>query len=84
MRAERDKLVPEGVEGQIPYKGKLEDVIYQMMGGLRAGMGYLGAANLEELRRKARFVRISNAGLLESHPHSIMVTKEPPNYQVQR
>ncbi len=84
VRAERDKLVPEGVEGQIPYKGKLESVIYQMMGGLRAGMGYVGAANLEELRSKARFVHISNAGLLESHPHSIMVTKEPPNYQVQR
>jgi IMP dehydrogenase len=84
VRSERDKLVPEGVEGQIPYKGKLENVIYQMMGGLRAGMGYVGAANLQQLREKARFVHISNAGLLESHPHSIMVTKEPPNYQVQR
>lgn len=84
VRTERDKLVPEGVEGQTPYKGKLEDVVYQMMGGLRAGMGYVGAANLPELREKARFVRITNAGLLESHPHSIMVTKESPNYQVPR
>ncbi len=84
LRPERDKLVPEGVEGQIPYKGKLGDVIYQMMGGLRAGMGYVGAADLEELQEKARFVRITNAGLLESHPHSIMVTKESPNYQVPR
>ncbi len=82
--SERDKLVPEGVEGQIPYKGKLENVIYQMMGGLRAGMGYVGAADLHELRQKAQLVHISNAGLLESHPHSIMVTKESPNYQVKR
>jgi IMP dehydrogenase len=84
VRTERDKLVPEGVEGQTPYKGKLDAVIYQMMGGLRAGMGYVGAANLQELQTKARFVTITNAGLLESHPHSIMVTKESPNYQVPR
>lgn len=84
VRTERDKLVPEGVEGQTPYKGKLEAVVYQMMGGLRAGMGYVGAANLHELQAKARFVSITNAGLLESHPHSIMVTKESPNYQVPR
>jgi IMP dehydrogenase len=84
VRIERDKLVPEGVEGQTPYKGKLDAVIYQMMGGLRAGMGYVGAANLQELQTKARFVTITNAGLLESHPHSIMVTKESPNYQVPR
>ena len=83
-RSDRDKLVPEGVEGQVPYKGKLADVIYQMMGGVRAGMGYVGAANLQELREKARFVRITNAGLLESHPHGIQVTKESPNYQVLR
>lgn len=84
QKKERDKLVPEGVEGQVPYKGKLEDVIYQMMGGLRAGMGYVGAANLPELHDKARFIRITNAGLLESHPHGILVTKEAPNYQVRR
>jgi IMP dehydrogenase len=83
-RPDRDKLVPEGVEGQVPYRGKLNDIIYQMMGGVRAGMGYVGAANLAELREKARFVRITNAGLRESHPHSITVTKEAPNYQVPR
>lgn len=80
----RDKLVPEGVEGQVPYKGQLRDVIYQMMGGVRAGMGYVGACDLSELRTKAQFVRISNAGLLESHPHGILITKEAPNYQARR
>lgn len=79
---ERDKLVPEGVEGQVPYKGELNDVIYQMMGGIRSGMGYVGAATLAELRTKAQFIRITNAGLRESHPHSVMITKEAPNYQV--
>ncbi len=78
----RDKLVPEGVEGQVPYKGQLRDVVYQMMGGVRSGMGYVGAADLAELRAKARFVRITNAGLLESHPHGVLITKEAPNYQV--
>lgn len=77
----RDKLVPEGVEGQVPYKGELKDAVYQLMGGLRSGMGYVGAANLAELHEKARFVRITNAGLLESHPHGILITKEAPNYQ---
>lgn len=83
-RGERDKLVPEGIEGQVPYKGHLADVMYQMAGGIRAGMGYVGAANLAELQAKARFVRITNAGLQESHPHSIAITKEAPNYQVRR
>lgn len=78
------KLVPEGIEGQVPYKGRLSDVLYQMMGGLRSGMGYVGAANLAELRHKARFARITNAGLLESHPHGVLITKEAPNYQVLR
>jgi IMP dehydrogenase len=82
VKAERDKLVPEGIEGQVPYRGKLGDLVYQMVGGLRAGMGYVGAANLDELRQKARFVRITNAGLQESHPHSVTITKEAPNYQV--
>ncbi|GAB4516630.1 MAG: IMP dehydrogenase [Anaerolineae bacterium] len=75
------KLVPEGIEGQVPYKGLLADYVFQLMGGLRAGMGYVGAANLKELREKARFVRITNAGLIESHPHSVFITKEAPNYQ---
>ena len=77
------KLVPEGIEGQVPFKGKLSDFLFQLMGGLRSGMGYVGAADLGELRTKARFVRITNAGYIESHPHSIMITKEAPNYQVQ-
>ena len=80
----RDKLVPEGVEGQVPFRGQLRDVIYQMMGGVRSGMGYVGAADLAELRDKARFVRITNAGLIESHPHGVLVTKEAPNYQARR
>ena len=80
----RDKLVPEGVEGQVPYKGQLREVIYQMMGGVRSGMGYVGACDLAELRAKAQFVRITNAGLLESHPHGILITKEAPNYQARR
>lgn len=81
-RSERDKLVPEGVEGQVPYKGTLGDVVYQMMGGLRSGMGYVGAANLAELRQKAQFIQITNAGLRESHPHGVLITKEAPNYQL--
>lgn len=78
------KLVPEGIEGQVPYKGLLKDYVFQLMGGLRSGMGYVGAANLPELRQKARFVRITSAGLIESHPHDVMITKEAPNYQVRR
>ena len=81
---ERDKLVPEGVEGQVPYRGRLADIVYQMMGGLRSGMGYVGAKNLTELKEKSKFVRITNAGLLESHPHGILITKEAPNYQARR
>jgi IMP dehydrogenase len=82
--ADRNKLVPEGIEGQVPYKGQLDDVVYQLIGGMRSGMGYVGAADLCELREKARFVRITNAGLLESHPHGVLITKEAPNYQVRR
>ncbi|MCP4426424.1 MAG: IMP dehydrogenase [Chloroflexi bacterium] len=84
VKKERDKLVPEGVEGQVPYRGQLNEIIYQMMGGLRSGMGYVGAANLAELHKKANFIQISNAGLLESHPHGILITKEAPNYQARR
>jgi IMP dehydrogenase len=75
------KLVPEGIEGQVPYKGSLADYMFQLTGGLRSGMGYVGAASLDDLRRRARFARITNAGLIESHPHSIFITKEAPNYQ---
>jgi len=77
------KLVPEGIEGRVAYKGKVGDTIFQLMGGLRSGMGYVGAADLEQLRARARFVHISNAGFIESHPHSIVITKEAPNYQLQ-
>jgi IMP dehydrogenase len=75
------KLVAEGVEGRVPYKGHLRDVLFQLTGGLRSGMGYVGAANLNELQSKARFRRITNAGLIESHPHGVFITKEAPNYQ---
>jgi len=77
---ERDKLVPEGVEGRVPYRGTLDDFVYQLVGGLRAGMGYCGARNIEELRRNGRFVRTSSASVSESHPHDIQITKEAPNY----
>jgi IMP dehydrogenase len=76
------KYVPEGIEGKVPYRGPLSDMIYQLMGGLRSGMGYLGAANIEELRRKARFVKITAAGLKESHVHDVIITKEAPNYRL--
>ena len=74
------KLVPEGVEGRVPYKGPVADTVFQMMGGLRAGMGYCGAHNVEDLRKNGEFVRITGAGLVESHPHDITITKEAPNY----
>lgn len=76
-----DKLVPEGVEGMVPYKGRLADFVYQLVGGLKSGCGYAGAASLDDLRAKARFVRITNAGLIESHAHNITITREAPNYQ---
>ena len=79
---EFSKLVPEGVEGLVPAQGPLAPLVHQLVGGLRAGMGYVGAATIEELRAKARFVRISGAGLRESHPHSVRITSEPPNYRV--
>jgi IMP dehydrogenase len=77
---ERDKLVPEGVEGRVPYRGTLGDFVYQLVGGLRAGMGYCGARNIKELRENGRFVIISSASVSESHPHDIQITKEAPNY----
>jgi IMP dehydrogenase len=75
------KLVPEGVEGMVPYRGLLSDFIYQLVGGLRSGMGYAGAATLQDLRTRTRLTRITSAGLIESHPHSITITREAPNYQ---
>lgn len=76
------KTVPEGIEGRVPFKGRLGDYVYQLVGGLRSGMGYAGAANLNELRTRTRLMRITNAGLIESHPHDVIITKEAPNYQL--
>ncbi len=83
-QASAGKLVPEGIEARVPYKGLLKDYIFQVAGGIRSGMGYIGANNLPELWEKARFRRITNAGLLESHPHGVFITKEAPNYQERR
>jgi IMP dehydrogenase len=80
--SEDSKLVPEGIEGRVPYRGTISAVVHQLMGGLRSGMGYVGAADLKELREKATFVKISSAGLRESHPHNVDITKEAPNYWV--
>jgi IMP dehydrogenase len=77
------KFVPEGIEGRVPYKGKVSDRVYQLVGGLRSGMGYCGVHNIGELKTQAKFVRITNAGLIESHPHDITITQEAPNYQAQ-
>jgi IMP dehydrogenase len=74
------KLVPEGVEGKVPYKGPLADTVYQLVGGLRSGMGYCGTPTIKDLREKSQFVKITSAGLIESHPHDISITKESPNY----
>jgi IMP dehydrogenase len=81
--AQRDKLVPEGVEGRVPYRGGLAELTYQLVGGLRAGMGYCGTPTIDALRDKARFVRVSSAGVSESHPHNLMITEEAPNYAVE-
>jgi IMP dehydrogenase len=81
--SDKRKLVPEGIEGMVPFKGPLKDYVFQLTGGLRAGMGYVGAANLGELPVKARFVRITSAGLRESHAHDVTITKESPNYSIE-
>ena len=81
---ETSKLVPEGIEGRIPYKGSLSSCVYQLMGGVRAGMSYCGAANIQELQEKSRLIKITNAGLRESHPHDIIITKEAPNYEIEQ
>ncbi len=82
QESQAKKLVPEGIEGRVPYKGKLGDAVFQMIGGLRASMGYCGAHTIEEMKTKTRFVRITSAGLRESHPHDVIITKEAPNYQL--
>jgi IMP dehydrogenase len=78
---ESSKFVPEGIEGRVPYKGRLQELVYQLVGGLRAGMGLCGTANLDELAKKSEMVRITHAGIIESHPHSVPITKETPNYR---
>lgn len=82
FQEDNKKFVPEGIEGRLPYKGPLSDTLYQLVGGIRAGMGYCGTANLEELRENSRFVRMTGAGLRESHPHDVQITKEAPNYSM--
>lgn len=80
FQEDEQKTVAEGIEGRVPYRGTVADMVFQLVGGLRAGMGYCGVKNLQELRTKTRFVRITNAGLMESHPHDVQITKEAPNY----
>ena len=80
MEDDIKKLVPEGIAARVPYKGTLAEVIFQMTGGLRAGMGYLGARNISELKKNGKFVRITGSGIIESHPHDVTITKESPNY----
>ena len=75
-----DKYVPEGIEGRVPYKGPIVNIIHQLTGGLRSSMGYLGCANIEEMHEKAEFVEITSAGMSESHVHDVQITKEAPNY----
>jgi IMP dehydrogenase len=77
-----DKLVPEGIEGRVPYKGSVLAVIHQLMGGLRASMGYVGCGTIDDMRNKAEFVEITSAGIRESHVHDVQITKEAPNYHV--
>ncbi|MEO7144491.1 MAG: IMP dehydrogenase, partial [Bryobacteraceae bacterium] len=77
------KLVPEGIEGRVPYKGILADLVYQLVGGLRAGMGYCGCATIPELQERAKFLRVTSAGLRESHVHDVIITKEAPNYRLE-
>src|SRR4030095_3224661 len=76
------KMVPEGIEGRVPYKGMLADLAFQLVGGLKAGMGYCGSATIKELQEKAQFLRVSPAGLRESHVHDVIITKEAPNYRL--
>jgi len=77
------KFVPEGIEGRVPHRGPLEAMVYQLVGGLRSGMGYLGCNTIEELQKNARFIRISGAGLRESHVHDVIITREAPNYHAE-
>jgi len=82
FQEDNKKFVPEGVEGRVTYKGPLTDTIYQLIGGLRSSLGYCGAATINDLQEKGQFIRMTNAGYLESHPHDIQITKESPNYSM--
>ena len=82
QESSRGKLVPEGVEGRVPYKGMLSDLLHQLTGGIQAGMGYCGSSTIQELKDKTRFIRVSAAGLREAHVHDVLITREAPNYQV--
>jgi IMP dehydrogenase len=79
--ADAEKLVPEGIEGRVPYKGTVLNIVYQLLGGIRSSMGYTGCANIEEMRTKPEFVRVTGAGMTESHVHDVTITKEAPNYR---
>jgi IMP dehydrogenase len=81
--SEADKLVPEGIEGRVPYKGSIVAILHQMLGGLRSSMGYVGCANINEMREKTEFVKVSSAGMRESHVHDVTITKEAPNYHIE-
>jgi IMP dehydrogenase len=80
--ADREKLVPEGIEGRVPYKGPVSAIVHQLLGGVRASMGYTGCRSIDELRRKPSFVRLTSAGVRESHVHDVTITKEAPNYRL--
>jgi IMP dehydrogenase len=82
IEAGAEKLVPEGIEGRVPYKGSMSAIVHQLMGGLRSSMGYTGCANIDEMRTKTQFVKITGAGMSESHVHDVSITKEAPNYRV--
>ncbi len=77
------KMVPEGIEGRVPYKGMLADLVFQLVGGLRSGMGYCGCGSIPELQERAKFLRVTSAGLRESHVHDVIITKEAPNYRIE-
>jgi IMP dehydrogenase len=77
------KLVPEGIEGRVPYRGSIGGMIYQLVGGLKAGMGYTGCRTIQELRKKPRFIKVTHAGLREGHVHDVIITKEAPNYRIE-
>ena len=79
--SDADKLVPEGIEGRVPFKGAMQPVVHQMLGGLRSSMGYTGCADIESMRSRPEFVRVTNAGMIESHVHDVTITKEAPNYR---